>query len=378
LGQSLSPEDVNHRQPRLFFGALGVQYQLPKNAVIEVQYVANASRHMQVSKKINRLPAADFALGSTFLDTTVSNPMAGLISSNGTLNATTIRQSYLLAPYPEFGIDTKLYNRPLGFTSYNAMQLTARKRFADGFSFQFHYTWSKQMNATTYLNDFDNWDQVFRRESSAPNRLWNVIGSYNLPTPFRANYVSRMVLGGWSLNAVVRGHNGSLIGYPSANGSQVDMIAGANLRGGGSNRSMTHQFNTCYIDADGKTHAGGGTTDVTGACANGDGSPAWKLRKASTTATSGYALTAVTYNSIMPKVRQMVFPIADVSMFKQFVIHNKFNFELRGAFYNISNTPNYGTPNTTLTTYGASAAGTMSWNQGNDPRMGEVTARINF
>jgi hypothetical protein len=377
LGQGLSPEDVNHRQPRLFFGAIGLEYQLPKSAVIEIDYVANASRNYSVSKAINALPSSDFALGATELNTKVTNPMAGLISTNSTLNDTTIVKSALLIPYPEFGAIT-LYNRPLGYTSYNAMQLSVRKRFADGFSAQFHYTWSKQMNATGYLNDFDNWDQVFRREAAAPNRLWNVIGSYEFPTPFRANYISRMMLGGWSLNATVRDHNGSLIGYPSASGSRVDMIAGANLRGGGSNRSMTHQFNTCYIDAAGTIHAGGGTTDVTGACANGDGSPAWQLRKATTTATTAYPLTAVTYNTITPRVRQMVFPIADASLFKKFVIHEKFNFELRGEFYNISNTPNYGTPNTTLTTYGTAAAGTMTWSQGNDPRMGQVTARVNF
>lgn len=376
LGQGLSPEDVNHRQPRLFFGAFGVEYQLPKSAVIEANYVANASRHMSVSKAINALPSSMFTLGTTELNTLVSNPMAGLISSNGTLNASTIVKSALLIPYPEFGGIT-MYNRPLGYTSYNALQISARKRFADGFSFQFHYTWSKQMNATGYLNNFDNWDQLFRREASAPNRLWNVIGSYDIPAPFRSSYMSRMLLGGWSFHAVVRSHNGSLIGYPGASGSQVDRIAGVSLRGGGNNRSMTHQFNTCYIDASGTIYSGG-TTNTKGSCSYGDGTPAWKLRTATTTATTGYALTASTYNSIMPGIRQMVFPVADASLFKKFVLHNKFNFELRGSFYNVANTPNYGTPNTTLTTYGSGGAGRMTWNQGNDPRMGEVTARINF
>ncbi|WP_420236806.1 TonB-dependent receptor domain-containing protein [Telmatobacter bradus] len=378
LGQALSPEDTNHLQPRLFFGSLGVEYQLPRNAVIEVDYVANASRHMQVSKAINALPSSDFALGATELNTLVSNPMSGLISSNSTLNASTIVKSALLAPYPEFGGIT-MYNRPLGYTSYNAMQVSVHKRFNDGFSFQFHYTWSKQMNATGYLNSTDNWDQLFRRESSSPNRLWNVLGSYEFPTLFRNNYYSRMVLGGWSFHAVVRSHNGLLISYPGASGSQVDRVAGANLHGGGNNRSMLHQFNTCYLDASGVIHPGGWNSNLsTGACSYGDGSPAWKLRTATTTATTGYALTTATYNTILPGIRQMVLPIADASLFKKFVIHNKVNFELRGEFFNIANTPNYGTPNSTLTTTGSSGAGTLTWSQGNDPRLGQVTARINF
>ena len=378
LGQGLSPEDVNHRQPRLFFGAVGGEYQLPRGAVVEVDYVGNFTRHMPVSKAINALPASDFALGATELNTLVTNPMAGLISTNSTLNAATIVKSALLIPYPEFGGIT-MYNRPLGFTSYNAMQASIRKRFSDGMSFQFHYTWSKQMNATGYLNSTDNWDQLFRREADVPNRLWNVIGSYDIPTPFRTNYFSRMWLGGWSLHAVVRGHNGSLISYPGASGAQVDRIAGVSLRGGGNNRSMKHQFNTCYIDANGATQPGGYDKTLTsGSCGYGDGTPAWKLRTATTTATTGYALTTATYSTVMPGIRQMVLPIADASLFKKFVIHEKVNFELRGSFYNIANTPNYGKPNSTLTTTGTSGAGTVTWSQGNDARMGEVTARINF
>jgi hypothetical protein len=373
LGQSLSPEDVNHRQPRLYFGAIGIEYQLPKSAVVEVSYVANASRHRQVNKSINSLPASAYALGSSELTGMVTNPMAGLISSNSTLNAATIQKQYLLLPFPEFSGIT-LYNRPLGYTSYNAMQASVRKRFSDGFSFQAHYTWSKQMDATTYINGADNWDQIFRRESSSPNRLWNVLGSYDIPTPFRTNYLSRMWLGGWSLHAIVRSHNGSLAGYPSASGNQVDMIQGANLRGGGNNRNMNHQFNTCYIDTSNVIHPGGYDKTIaatTGSCNYGDQSPAWKLRSNS--------FTLATYNTIMPRVRQAVFPIADVSLYKKFVIHEKTNFELRGAFYNIANTPNYNAPNTNLFTSGTNGgAGTVTWNQSNDPRMGEVTARINF
>jgi len=371
LGQGLSPADRNHRQPRLFFGAIGMQYQLPKGTVVDASYVGNFSRHMQVSKNINALPAAFYTLGSTYLNNKVSNPMAGLISGNSTLNAAQVQQQYLLKPYPEFG-DVTMYNRPLGYTSYNALQVTVRKRFADGVSFQAHYTWSKQMNATTYINSTDNWDQIFRRESSSPNRLWNVLGSYDIPTPLRTHYLARLWLGGWSINTVVRSHNGSLLGYPSASGNQVDRIAGVSLRGGGNNRDMNHQFNTCYIDSNNVIHPGGWNASLpTGSCGYGDPAPAWRLR------TSTY--TTATYNSIMPGIRQMVLPIADASLFKKFELRKNTSFELRGEFFNIANTPNYNSANTNLFTSGINGgAGTVTWNQSNDARMGQVTARINF
>jgi hypothetical protein len=261
------------------------------------------------------------------------------------------------------------------------MQVVIQKRFSEGFSFQAHYTWSKQMNATTYLNNQDNWDQLFRRESSSPNDLWNVLGSYDLPAPFRNNYWSRLWLGGWSIHAVVRSHNGSLIGYPSASGSQVDRMPGVSLRGGGNNRDMYHQFNTCYVDAGGVIKPGGWDKNLpSGSCGYGDPAPAWRLRSSS--------FTLATYTTIMPGVRQAVLPIADASLFKKFLIHEKFNFELRGEFFNIANTPNYGTPTTNLFATGqysgstliskTGGAGTLAWNQGNDPRMGQVTVRVNF
>jgi hypothetical protein len=62
------------------------------------------------------------------------------------------------------------------------------------------------------------------------------------------------------------------------------------------------------------------------------------------------------------------------------------NFEIRGEFFNVLNTPNYSAPNTTLgasNTASRAGSGSLTVPQGqaaqiNDPRIGEITARINF
>jgi hypothetical protein len=62
------------------------------------------------------------------------------------------------------------------------------------------------------------------------------------------------------------------------------------------------------------------------------------------------------------------------------------SFEIRGEFYNILNAPEWGGPNTTLGSVNlgsAASTGTTKdphgiFNQANDARIGELTARINF
>lgn len=365
LGQGLSPEDRGHVPPRLYFGAFGIQYQLPENTVLDVSYVANASRRMQVSKGINALPAQYFSLGSSVLNSKVANPMAGLIPSNSNLNGATITYQNLLVPYPEFTGIT-LYNRPLGKTSYNALQVKINKRFSHGFSAQADYTWAKEMVQTSYLNAQDSWDNINRHESSTPNRILNIFGSYTFPTLFQQNHMSRLLLGNWTVNAIVRTNNGSLINNPGGAAILIGTPQTAPHM-----RTMNHQFNTCYLDIAGTIHPGG--TDPatqTGACDYGDPAPAWQQLPGS--------FTLATAGPFMHNIRTWVHPVADASLFKKFVVHEKFNCELRGEFFNLLNQVNWGGPNTSLTATGKAGFGVLAANQANDPRIGQVTARINF
>jgi hypothetical protein len=65
----------------------------------------------------------------------------------------------------------------------------------------------------------------------------------------------------------------------------------------------------------------------------------------------------------------------DASMFKTFPIHEHLTFEIRGEFFNLANTPNFGPPSTAIS---SSAFGAVNLTQANDPRIGQLTARINF
>jgi hypothetical protein len=80
-------------------------------------------------------------------------------------------------------------------------------------------------------------------------------------------------------------------------------------------------------------------------------------------------------NSTVIGVRQRIHPLLDASLFKKFAIGEGRSFEIRGEFFNILNTPNFGGPGTGI---GSSTFGVVTLTQANDPRLGQLTARINF
>ena len=370
LGQGLGPVDYGHKPPRMYFGAVGMEYQIAWSTTLQVMYVTNATRRWQVSKGINALPAQYFSEGASVLNAKVPNPMAGLIPSNGNLNGSTITYQNLLVPYPEFGGITE-YDRPLGSTSYNAMQIIVNKRFNHGFSAQADYTWAKEMNQTTYLNAQDSWNNIYRMEASTPNRIFNVFGSYLIPTAFRKSLVSRELLGGWTVNADVRTNDGSLIGTPGAGGVRVFPIVATPQA---AHRTQLHQFNTCYFDPKGVIHSGG-QQDTIGSCSYGDSAPAWREISSS--------FTLNTAGPFMHNIRTWVSPVADASLFKSFKIHEAITFQLRGEFFNVFNQVNWGGPNTTASSTSTKGCptcgfGDLPLNEGNDPRIGQVSARIDF
>jgi hypothetical protein len=87
-----------------------------------------------------------------------------------------------------------------------------------------------------------------------------------------------------------------------------------------------------------------------------------------------YSYTVQT-NPVYINERQRIYPLVDLSMFKQFMLGEGTSFEIRGEFFNVGNRPEFGGPGTGLN---SSTYGVVTLNQANDARIGQLTARINF
>lgn len=347
LGQALSFIDPNHVQPRQSQYSVSVQTQLPGSTVFSLAYGGAHATKLEVNHNINFLPQQYYdqgAAGVTYLNTPVTNPMAGQIP-NSSLDSATIQRNLLLLPYPEFGAVTEYYSS-IGSMSYNSLQLSVVKPFSRHFSLHGNLTWSKTMTHTSLLNAFDA--KLASTQDPNSTIVSNIIGTYQFSTLSGRPLYHQLLLGGWQINGVLRAQNGSLIAYPGG----VTVLANPSL---GPNATYARFFNNCYLTTSGARASTCSTSDV----------PAFQQRLSYTTQVNG------TYMGI----RQRIHPLLDVSMFKKFTIHQHVNFEIRGEFFNVMNTPNFGGPGTSV---GSATFGVVTLTQANDPRIGQLTARINF
>ena len=224
LGAAPTFFDPNARTPLDNVGSLTVQRELPGHALVEIGYVKDRSTHLQETPALNAVPNAYLSTTGVRNQTTinmlsaqVANPFHGLSQFAGTsLATTTVATSQLLLPYPEFtGITPTAYN---GFSWYNAGHVRAEKRMSQGWSVQGTVTWSKYMQATSFLNAADTQPT---HVISSLDRPWNITGSsvYELPFGRGRRFASKgpswvnQVVGGWSFNTIYLWVSGAPLGF---------------------------------------------------------------------------------------------------------------------------------------------------------------------
>ncbi len=356
-GQSISFIDPKHVQPKSTQYSASIQQQFAGNLALQIAYVGARPTRLEVNHNINLLPQQYYNQGSaevTYLNTSMANPLAGKFTGTTNLNNATIARNLLLLPYPEFGTVTE-NGSSIGSSPYNALQIQVSRPMKNHFSLQANLTWDKVMLRVAYL---DNYAAAGGHLESVqdPNAtiLANIFGTYELPKFAGAPAWQRLLLGGWELNGVMRAANGNLIAAPS----NVNIIGKVNQP----NPTYSRYFNTCYENTSGALVA---TTTSAPGCDAQSPTPAYQQRLPYTS--QG--------NSVYIGVRQRIHPLLDSSLFKQFAIHEGVSFEIRGEFFNVLNTPNFGGPGTGI---GSSSFGVVTLTQANDPRIGQLTGRINF
>ena len=356
MGTSITFSDPARTIPYNLQFSFGVQRQLPAGFLADVSYVGSRTHEVEVSQSVDAISTANLALGSK-LNTTVANPFAGLLPGTS-LNASTITLQQSLLPYPQFTGVTEA-DIPIGYTWYNALQVRLEKRFASGLFFLVSYTNSKNMQATSYLNAQDGTTaSTLARQLTTTDQPQNlrISGGYALPF-FKStgSKLARAILGGWQVNAIVTYFAGVPVAAPSgAFSSGIDPnVADAN-----------HQafFNTCYINLSGVR------TD----CSSASQPAAW---------TQQPSFTLNTLTTVLPNIRVQRPPLADMSIFKTFPIHERLRFQLRGEAFNVTNTVYFPAPNTTLTSalFGQTVLATGGFSStSNDPRAIQLSARLVF
>ncbi len=358
LGQAIQVYDPSRKNPYAQRWSFGFQRQLPGQFVIETSYVGNRGTRLPVDRDLNAFPNQYLSTSPVrdqatinLLSQNFANPFAGLASVYG---ANTNRGQFL-RPYPHFGNVT--VNQPVGYSWYHAVQSRIERRFSQGLTVQFSHTWSKAMEAVTFLNagdatPYEGISALDRTQAIRGSAIWEIPFGRGRHWGGNINRAVNFFAGGWQLNGVMQKQSGQ----PMAFGNRI--------------------FN-------------GDLSQV--ALPKDERSPdRWFRMVPNTDPATSAARPLVPYGFEWQAARQLAsnlrqFPLMfsgirgpgqsrwDFSLIKNFKFKERLNTQFRAETYNATNFPNLGNPNTDPTN---AAFGAIT---GQDsPRSWQLALRLTF
>jgi len=230
------PEHDANLSPYTQTWSAGVQYQLPGNWLIDMNYVGTKGTHlyyhgagvMQYFGTWIEQEATNSAL-LTALGTYVPNPYYGVINTPGCgMCGPTIAAGHLALPFPQFsGVSQP--NAPWSNSIYNAFQLKIEKRMSNGLAMLVTYTNSKSIDDAS-VSTSTEWLGGFGALRDPNNlKLERSLSEWDIPQVFQFGYLWQLpfgkgkkwggtwnsvvngVLGGWQTNGIWRFDNGQPI-----------------------------------------------------------------------------------------------------------------------------------------------------------------------
>jgi hypothetical protein len=253
VGQGLTFANPKVTTPYVHQFSFGIQQQLPGNIAVSASYVGSRTMSALVSKAIDSLSLSDLALGDitkggnpNYLSAQVPNPFQNLLPGT-TINGATVARNQLLRPFPEFTGITET-NLNTGRVWYDSLQVSARKRYSHGLSVSANYTFSKNIQALSYLNATDATPTNALAAYDRPQRF-ALAPSYELPFGrgrllFKSsNGFVRRLVSGWQVLFNTVYQSGAPMGIPS----NVTILGDPHL----DNPTWDRLFKTGYIDTNG-------------------------------------------------------------------------------------------------------------------------------
>ena len=221
LGQSVSFFNQNGKNPYVQRWQFALQRSLPWQSVLEVSYVGNRGVRQRISRNLDSLPnqylsTSPFRDQATInlLSAQVPNPFYPLLPGTS-LSGTTVARSQLLMPYPQFtGVSVDVNQ---GYSWYHSMQTRFEKRFSAGFTSSVSWTWSKLMEARSYLNGGDPMPEKVISDQDRTHRLV-VTAIYELPFGKGRrigrswNGFASRIISGWQASGIYQGQSGAAAG----------------------------------------------------------------------------------------------------------------------------------------------------------------------
>lgn len=350
---------------------LDLQYELPGNMIFDIAYAGNKGTGLPINHELNALNIEDpsiRALGVTGLLATVPNPFFGLIKT-GPLSTPNVARHLLLRRFPHF-TSVLAQHIDAGSNIYHSMHVRVQKRMSHGVSFLTTYTVAKNIGiisnlttafidaiATEYQNNFNLRAERSLVPFDIPQRF---VFSMTWELPFgRGRAIGSNVSGGanhlisgWQLNAILTFQSGLPI---SLGVTGAPAFAGSRPNSTGKSAQLTGPMNQRLGDR----IEGGRVVN-----------PYFDI----TAFTMPASLTYGNVGRVLPDVRRPGIRNLDLSLFKTFQLMEQVRLQFRAEAFNVTNTPQFGSPGTTL---GTPAFGVIS-SQANTPRQVQLALKLYF
>jgi Carboxypeptidase regulatory-like domain/TonB dependent receptor-like, beta-barrel len=341
LGQAVSFFDRGNYTPYSFQWNFNIQYELPKNIVVEVGYAGSRGVGFSQNRELNQLPDSALALGDG-LRTLVANPFFGQIQV-GPLAQPTVARAQLLRPYPHF-LDVTSNLASWATSNYHALEARVEKRYASGLILIASHTYSKLMDygIGTFAGEtlggaaFQNHNNLAAEWASSTldqtNRyVLNAV--YELPFLRNSKSAVGKALGGWQVGGIWVGFSGGPLG--------VNANVNNTFSQGGGQRPNWDGQNPCAANP---------TPDQWLDRAPFSNPPAYTFGNAPRT-----------FNGCRSDGTSQV----DFTLTKNTRLAERWTLQFRAEVFNISNTPRFAPPNQA---FGNAQYGVVSA-QGNLPRI---------
>ncbi len=197
----------------------GFQRELPAQFLVEASYVGNRSTRLNVTRNVNFTPGQYLSTSPVrdqptinFLGQNFPNPFRG----TNPIFGSNISRGDLLKPFPHFG--NVNIQEPIGYGWYHSLQLRLEKRFTKSFTMQGSYTWSKNMEATEFMNPQDPMpyevvSALDRTHRATASGIWEL--PFGRGRRYGADWhpVVNGVLGGWQFSSSWQHQSGQPLGF---------------------------------------------------------------------------------------------------------------------------------------------------------------------
>jgi hypothetical protein len=333
---------------------VGIQQKLWGGIVIDASYVGTQSHHMYTGTlNVNQLNPKYLALG-TVLQSNVGSSQANAAGITAPYSGFSGTVAQALRPFPQYQTITNVSD-PVGNQHYNAFQIKAQKVTRGGLSLLVAYTFEKNVTDVNGVGAQNYYNFKAEKAVASYDVPHNYVAGYSYSLPIGKgrlldlkSSLANKLLGGWTTSGIVTLQSGKPISVTTelslpANGPLLpNVVLAQPLYGPTAGRGAFNANTDKYINA-----------------------------------AAFVAPAPFTYGNApryFDSLRSFGMRDWDAALQKEFPITERVSLRLKGEFFNVFNTVNFGAPNSDINSPSFGKITTIA----GTPRNGQVAGTISW